>query len=348
MIPYSRPDYLALMARIESDLAAVPASLRAPLSAMWSRVTSGMHSHLDWVDAQCSPLTCELERLYDWAALYGVSRLLASASTGNVIAKGNVGAKLLAGALLRGSNGLDYKVLAATTLLAGNTIVAVRCTTASAASNLAAGLQLALIDPVIGVNNTLTVDGASLGGGADDELLADWRARVATEWMQVVTNGARSGKPDDYRFWARSAHQSVSGEIVQLHVLGTGTVVVRPICNNLANRLPTQAVLDAVSLLFARTVPAVSDWRVTAPVVHPISFTIHLQPAVDTAANRLSITNALKALILTKGADGVLTLLWSEVDATVAMTTALYVLDESIAITWLPNEVPVFGAIIWN
>jgi len=64
VIQYIRPAYQALFARVEGDLAAMPAALRAPLSAAWSRACNGMHGHLDWVDAQCSPLTCELERLY--------------------------------------------------------------------------------------------------------------------------------------------------------------------------------------------------------------------------------------------------------------------------------------------
>ncbi|MDD5613416.1 MAG: baseplate J/gp47 family protein, partial [Gallionella sp.] len=139
MIPYSRPSYTELLTRIEADLAAMPAVLRAPLSAAWANACNGLHGHLDWLDAQCSPLTCELERLSDWGVLYRVERLLATASTGTLLATGNVAAKLLSGALLRGPNGLDYMVVAAVTLGAGNTPVAVRCANAGADGNLIAG-----------------------------------------------------------------------------------------------------------------------------------------------------------------------------------------------------------------
>lgn len=347
MTPYSRPSYNALLTRISADLAAMPAALRTPLAASWAQACNGLHGHLDWLDAQCSPLTCELDRLNDWAALYSVGRLLATAATGNVLATGNVGAQLLANTLLRGSNGLDYQVLAAVVLGVGNTSVAVRCTTCGSAGNVAAGLLLTLIDPLVGIATALTVDAQAITGGAEDELVNDWRARVATEWLQMVKNGARSGKPDDYQFWARSAHPSVSGAIVQPHALGTGTVVVRPICNSLPQRLPTPGILSALTTLFARVVPAVADWRVVVPVAHPISFTLHLQPAVDSIANRAAITAALKDLIATKGTDGVLTLLWAEVDTTLGMITSLYVLDETVPIVWLANEVPVFQAINW-
>lgn len=349
MTAYIRPAYPALLARIENDLAAMPAVLRAPLAAAWARAANGLHSHLDWIDAQCSPLTCELERLYDWAALYGGDRLLARAAAGNVLATGNVGSQLLAGALLRGANGLDYSVLSAVTLGAGDTVVSVRGTTRGDAGNLVAGQVMTLVDPVVGVNNSLTVDVDGIGGGAEDELVEAWRARVAEEWRTIVTTGARSGKVADYRYWAKSAHQSVTGALVQPHALGMGTVVVRPICNGLIDRFPTQAVLDAVALLLGRVAPATADWRVVAPAVFPVSLSIHLLPAFDTAPNRAAIFAALNSLVLTKGGTDAesLQLLWAEVDAVIAITTSQYVIDESVPIVWAAWEVPVLHPINW-
>lgn len=349
MITYNRPAYQALLTRIASDLAAMPAVLREPLSATWARACNGMHGHLDWLDAQCSPLTCELERLYDWAALYGVERLLATVATGNALATGNAGTQLLAGTLLRGQNGLDYTVLAAVVLGAGATPVAVQCVTRGSAGNLVAGQTLTLVDPVPGVNNAFTAGNIGITGGAEDELVDAWRARVAEEWRTVTTSGARSGKPEDYRFWAKRAHPSVTGALVQKHALGVGTVVVRPVCNGLADRLPTQAVLDAVAAYFDGIAPATADWRVTAPGTHPVTLTIHLQPLVDTADNRAAITAALNALVLTKGgtSDEALQLLWAEVDTTIAVITSQYTLDETGSIVWSANEVPVLQPVNW-
>lgn len=349
MTPYSRPAYQALLTRIEADLATMPAVLRDRLAPMWARVNNGMHGHLDWIDKQCSPLTCELERLYDWAELYNVPRLLAAASVGQALASGNEGSQLLAGTLLRGPNGLDYTVLAAVVLGAGNTAVSIRCTATGSAGNLAAGQQLTLVDPVAGVNAALTVDAAGISGGADDELVNAWRARVNDEWIYVRTHGARSGKPEDYRFWAKSAHADVTGALVQLHNLGIGTVVVRPICNGLPDRLPTQAVLDAVSVKFAAVVPATADWRSTFPATYPVTLTIHLLPAVDTPENRAAITAALAALVLSKGGNDTeeLQLLWAEVDTAIAVVTDQYTLDETGSIAWQAHEVPVLQPINW-
>lgn len=351
MTPYTRPAYKALLQRIEADLAAMPAVLRGPLSVMWSRVTSGMHGHLDWLDKQCSPLTCELERLYDWAALYHVDRLTAKAAGGGVLATGNAGAQLLADAVLRGPNGLDYTVQAAIVLGAGNTPVTIRCATKGAAGNLAAGQKLTLVDPALGVDNILTVDALGISGGADDEEVNAWRVRVYEEWRAISQRGARSGKPEDYRYWAKTAHQSVTGALVQEHVLGMGTVVVRPVCNGLANRLPTQAILDAVAAdLQNGNAPATADWRVTFPSVYQVSLNIHLMPAADTAQNRAAIFDSVNALVLSKGGNDVpdVQIPWGEVDAAIAAVTLQYVLDETVPVAWQAHQVPVLQPINWT
>lgn len=348
MIPYNRPAYHALLARVDSDLAALPAALRGPLSAMWARMVNGMHGHLDWIALQNSPLTCELERLYDWAALYGVERLLARKAAGVALASGVAGTQLLANTRLRGQNGLDYVVLAAVVLGAGNTPVSVRCAAPGSAGNLLSGRPLTLVDPVPGCNGTLTVGAAGITGGAEDEAVNAWRARVVEEWATVVASGARSGKPDDYRVWARAAHQSVTGALVSLHVLGIGTVLVRPVCNGLADRLPTQAVLDAVAAKYAAIAPATADWNVVAPVARPVTLDIHLLPAADTVENRAAIQDALDVLVLSKGGgDESLQLLWAEVDAAISVITTQYTIDESGSIAWLADEVPVLRPINW-
>lgn len=325
----------------------MPTALREPLAATWARACSGLHGHLDWLDAQCSPLSCELERLYDWAALYAVNRLLAVAAKGSVLATGLADAQLYAGSLLRAPNGKDYVVLATVTLGAGDTPVAIRCTTSGSFGNLNVGTVLTLIDPIAGINSTLIVDALGISGGADDEPVTAWRARCALEWSLVVAGGARSGKPEDYRYWARSAHPSISDAKVLPQALGMGTVLILPICNGLVNRLPTPSILDSVRTRLLQIAPAVSDWRVAVPVLHPVALSIHLQPTVDTVANRNAIAAALTTLLLSKGGDANLTLAWAEIDATLALVTSQYVLDESGVVRWRDNELPILAPINW-
>lgn len=348
MTAYARPSYADLKSRIEADLAAMPGVLRTPLAAAWARACHSQHGYLEWIDAQCSPLTCELERLADWAALYGVDRLLATAAVGKVLATGAAGTELLADTVARGPSGIDYVVTEAVTLGAGETVVPVRASETGSAGNLLAGQTLTLIDPVPGCSSSLTVGPLGLTGGAEDETVEAWRARVAEEWRVVTTRGARSGKPDDYRFWAKSAHPSVSGALVQPHALGVGTVLVRPICNGLASRQPTQAVLDAVAAYMYKVAPATADWRLAAPIVHPVAVAIDLQAAVDSAEARTAIEAALGAAVLAKIAESAL-LTPAEIDVAIATVTSQYARIAPMAdVAAGAGEVLVLSPVIWS
>lgn len=347
MTDYARPSYLEIKARIEADLAAMPAVLREAIAAANAREFHGEYGYLDWIRAQISPLTCELEMLYTWAALYFVNRLDATAASGIALATGNIGSMVLADTILRGTNGLDYKVLSAVTLGAGNNPITMRCTTTGLDSNLITGQILSLVDPIAGVDSDFTVDATGLTGGAEQELVDAWRTRVVDEWQVVVSRGARSGKPDDYRAWAKRAHPSVTTALVQLHTLGIGTVVVRPICNSLANRLPTAAVIQAVEDMLAIYAPATADWRVTEPLVHNVASTIDLLAGFDTAPNRTDITSAINTTILAETSETAV-LAMAEVDASIATVTTQYTRIAPVAdIAVAAGEVLVFAGITW-
>ncbi len=345
---YTRPTYSELKDRIAADLAAIPLVLSGPLSVMWAQAAHGQHGHLDWIAKQCSPLTCELERLHDWASLYSVPRLMATAATGSVLATGNIGSQLLADHPLRASSGLDYTATNAVELSAGPTPVRVRCTAAGSAGNLASGQVLTLVDPALGVNNSLTVDAVGIAGGAEDEDVEAWRLRVAEEWQTVTSRGARSGKPEDYIAWAKRAHPSVTGALVQPHVLGMGSVIVRPICDSLAGRVPTPAVLAAVDTFLLSIAPATGDWRLAVPLQRQVQPVIHLQDAVDNQSNRDSISAALQALVLSKVENNA-RLLRAEVDGAIGRVTNQYELTSPTeTIQAAPGEILVFAQVVWQ
>lgn len=320
---YTRPSYEQLRDRIGADLAAMPAVLRGPLSAAWARACHGEHGHLDWLYEQCSPLTCEGERLADWALLYNVPRLGATIAEGVVDCTGSIGAALLAGALARGTNGLDYEVDTAVTFTGTTAEAQVLCTTPGTEGNLPAGAKLTLIDPLSGVGSDLVVGASGLSGGAALELVEDWRARVVEEWQTVTTDGARGGRKADYVFWAKAAHPSVTGALVQMHVLGLGTVVVRPICNGLAQRLPSAAVLAAVRVKMANAAPGMPEVTVAAPDLVPVTAQIDLAAAVDTAPNRAAVEAAFTALVNSEQTDEAVLQL-AEMDAAIALVTTQY------------------------
>ena len=345
---YSRPVFFDLHNRIRVDLAVIPDALALPLSAMWARACHSLHGYLDWILAQCSPLTCELERLYDWSALYATNRLLAVAAQGSVLATGNAGAVVLADTLLRSSHGFDYVVMNAVTLTATDTPVSVRCTTRGAITNVAANQVLTLIDPVLGCNNNMRVSSHGLTGGADDESVDAWRLRVAEEWQTMVKYGGRAGKVRDYIAWAKAAHPSVTGALVDPHALGIGTVLIRPICNDLDNRLPTQSILNAIATYLSPLVPATADWRLATPLLHPVTVSIQLSPDVNTAENQLKITNVLSALVRSKISNQD-TILITDIDIAILSVTSEYVRNLPMSsITAAAGEVFILSPVVFT
>ena len=347
MTVYARPTYEQLRDRIAADLAAMPAVLREPLSAAWARACYGEHGHLNWLYAQCTPLACDEDRLQDWATLYSVTRLAATAASGPVAFTGTPGATLLKDAVLRGTNGLDYSTLSAVTLSTTAGVASVVCSTLGAEGNLPAGAVLTLVDPLSGIASALTVGAQGLSGGAAEELAEDWRARVVNEWQTLTTLGARAGRAADYVYWAQSGHPSVTGALVEMHTLGLGTVVVRPVCNALAGRLPTQAVLDAVRGYLEATAPVMPEVYVVAPTVRAVAVTLDLVPAVDTAANRAAIEQSLGALVLAEQTTGA-TLLLSEIDAAVATVTTQYTRVAPVAaLTCATGEIFALPVVTW-
>jgi uncharacterized phage protein gp47/JayE len=348
MPAYSRPSLSDLDTRINADLAALPAVLRGPLSHAWAQACHGLHGHLEWVDRQCSPLTCELERLYDWAALYGVERLPASLATGSALATGSPGSVVFADTLLRGTNGLDYRVIETHFMAdSGAAVIPVLAVLVGEDSNLPPSARLAFISPVPGVDNKLTVADTGITGGAAEETLDDWRWRVADEWQTMTLHGARGGRVEDYRYWCESAHPAVTGALVFPHAMGMGTVVVHPICDDYPDRMPTPGVLSAIAEYLAGIVPATADWKLAAPVIRPVNVTLHLDASIDSESSREKIAQALLfAVLAEKSEESVLHV--AELDAAISTVTSQYTRIEPLQnIAAQPGEVLVLAAVTW-
>jgi uncharacterized phage protein gp47/JayE len=349
MPDYPRPTLAELTRRIRADLADMPAALLAPLSRAWAEACHGLHGYIAWVDLQNSPLTCELERLYDWASLYNVARLDATPATGTAIATGTPGSVVLGDTRLRGPNGIDYTVTGANFMAnTGVATVSLRAEQTGEDSNLPAGAELTLIDPIAGVAPTFTVGDDGLTGGAAQEDVDDWRLRVIDEWQSITRRGARGGRDEDYRDWAMDAHPAVTGALVFPHALGLGSVVVHPICDGNINRQPDPAVLAAVADLLETVAPATADWRVAAPVIRPVTVSLHLDPAVDTAQARERIARAILDTILAEKTERAVLYL-AELDAGIATVTSQYTRyapTQDIAVS--AGEVLVLSEIVWK
>lgn len=324
---FERPSFAQLVAQITADLSSFATDLREALSTVWAKTIHSLYAYIDWVNLQNTPLYCDLERLHDWAELYNSPRLQAVAATGRIQVTGNSGAIVLVDSLWRGDNGLDYRVTNAATLVDGAATATVVCTTVGSVGNIPASAALTVVDPLAGVAAEAIAWTDGITGGAEIEDLEDWRARVVDEWQVAVTRGGRAGRPEDYRAWARAAHPSITGALIQSHDYGSGTVAIRPICNDLDNRLPTQPIIDAVKTYLASPLgaPATADWFVYPPVLKGLVVTVDLASDIDTQENRNAVKTALLAMVLREATENA-TLFIAEIDAAIANVTTQYTL----------------------
>ena len=164
----------------------------------------------------------------------------------------------------------------------------------------------------------------------------------------MTVRGARGGRAEDYRYWCMSAHPAVTGALVQPHLLGLGTVVVRPICDAAVNRLPPPGVMDAIADYLTAIAPATADWRMTEPLIRPVSITLRLDAAINTAHNRERIAAAILATILAEKTESAM-LYMAEVDSAIATVTNLYTrIAPTADIPAQQGEVLVLSDILWQ
>ena len=350
---YKRPQLRDLRSRILGDLRAglglqtIPGqSVLRALANAEAGAASALHAHLAWLARQIHPGYCDEDYLLRWASLYGVERLDATAAGGSVMISGNVGAELLANTLLQGgANGVRYATSAAVSIGAdGNATVAVVAESEGASGNLALGQELLLVSPVSGISSQSQA-ATAIEGGADQESIEAWRSRVVLKW----TDKKRYGDASDYEYWALSAHPDVTHAWVGDNALGLGTVLVRPFCNELAERIPTQAVLDDVVDYIQLYKPQGVRVYVEPPIASPIDFDIDITTAGDdTAANRSAIETALRSAVKAytdEGATVQRSAFRAAIDA-VTRDNVLYTPADNLYMN--VGELATFGSITWR
>lgn len=304
----------------------------------------GLHANIQARERNFLPdARAEAEGVERWAALLGYWYLDATAAVGGLTVSGSSGAVLATGSRLQYSDGTEYATTADLTLVGATGSVTVEASALGAAGNLPAGAKLTLLSPVSGINSTLTVDGSGLAGGADQEGLDALRNRVLAR-LRLPPMG---GSATDYQTWALEGHAAVTRAWVSPLEQGAGTVVVRVVCDNEVDPIPTTPVLDAVLAYIDSKRPVTAEVFVVAPVAVPLNFEIQLTP--DSTALRATVTSALQDLLRREAAPGG-TILRTHIAE--AISTAVGETDHLLQlpaanVTHAAGEMAVFGSITW-
>lgn len=255
---------------------------------------------MEWSFAQLFPDTAEREYLDRHASIWGVSRIPAAAASGPASWQAQPGAIVPAGALVRRTDGVQYRTELGGTELNGRIDLQLECLTFGAAGNADPGTLLNFMTTSAGVAVQGVVTEPGIAGGAneqsDDALLQAVLTRI-----QLPPHG---GAAFDYVRWALEVPGVTRAWCNPLEA-GAGTVVVRFMMDDVRppDGIPTPADVQRVWEHIEPLRPVTAKVTVAAPVALPINVRINgLIP--DTPAIRAEIETSLRHMLLEEAEPG--------------------------------------------
>lgn len=290
-----------ISARLDSETPPLAVGLLNILSWIIAGVAFSIYSTIAWTARKSLPDSDDPEVVAGWGSAFEIPRLDPVAAAGGVSFTGTNGSIAAAGSILVAESGQQYTLDADVEIAAGVGSGNVTAIDAGAAGNVAAGQQLTLLVPIAGIGASVTVGVDGIAGGADQESIAAWDARI----LERLRAPPQGGSEADYIFWARSAHPSVTNVWVSDNGYGTGTVVVRFMTYGAtSNGIPAPQVVDAVfDYIDARRQVGMAALFVVAP--EPVAVDLTLDNVTpDTLAVRSAIEAEINALIVREATPG--------------------------------------------
>lgn len=305
----------------------------------------GLHAHIDYRYRNFLPdELADAEGVERWARRFKLWYRDATPAGGQVTISGTPGSTLLAGTTLQFTQDQLYTVREDLTLGASTGQAAVEAVTAGSAGNLPTGARLTLVSPVVGIQSTATVGADGLTGGADQEDLPGLRDRLHRRMAEPPQGGTLA----DYETWALESHTAITRAWATEHEQGTGSVVVRVVCDNQDSPIPGAEVLEAADAYIGQRRPAGRrSVYLLPPVDVPVQYQIRAVP--NTLQVRAAIEAELRDLHRREAAPSA-TLLLSHIREAVSLAsgeTDNEVLYPTADLAHGTGQMPTFGGITW-
>lgn len=339
MLP-TQPTLQELKARMLADLDYRLPSLRlrpaksvlVVLATVLAGAVSSLYAFAGWIAQQLDPLTASEAWLSVWAARLGCPRKEATASSGSVSFTG--AADIPIGTRLRHAvTGLPYRT--AGLLAAG--VCPVVAETAGAAGNLLAPSSLTLETPIAGVSMTATL-ATDLAGGADQETLPAWAARVA----EKLQERQKIGDADDYRRWAKESHPAIADAIVEGNTPLLGDIRITVLGTAAA------PVVDAIVLAAAQAnLDRKRNMGCTVRLQSALSLPIAIRIADVAAVDQAAIEAAIRNLFVSRAKFGAQ--IWpEEIERILELYTPTYTLLSPVSKVTAPaGGILAYGGVAW-
>lgn len=351
---FERPTLTELIERDIADMSSrvnggAGSVLRRAVLGVLARTMAGashmMHGHLDWVSRQILPTTCDADRVQEFADVFELPEKAAAASVGTVTFTGTNGSVIAAATELRRNDDARFTTDSEVTIASGTASVTVTAVDAGEAGDTDAGIVLALVSPISGVNNSVTVAAGGIAGGRDPETVEERRARV----LQRIRKPPHGGAASDYEEWALEVPGVTRVWSFPLH-MGPSTVGVAFVLDGEADIFPNSAkvqeVQDYIDAPGRR--PVTANVTVFAPVPNPINPTIFLTPS--TPAVKAAVQAELEDMLSRESEPGA-TILLSHIREAVSIAAGEYdhhVTSPTDDFTNNATQMATLGTITWG
>ena len=300
-MPFIRPSLETLITRTAAQVAAkmglgplLPASVQYVLARVVAGQSHLAHGHISWAARQIMPDTAESEFLGRWAHVWDVPRKDATKATGEVTFTGTGTALIPAGTKLVRADGLQFVTDVAVNLVAGTaTDVAITASATGASYNTAAGVELALVSALDGVNSPATIEADASGDGTTGGNAEETDKSLLARLLRRIRNPPHGGAPADYEAWALEVAGVTRAWTLPLW-LGEGTVGLAFVRDDdTGSILPSAGEITTVrDYIEDRTrLPVTAALTVIAPTA------VDLDPAITLTPNTTAVQDAVSAAL---------------------------------------------------
>jgi len=362
-MPFTRNTLQEIVDRIVSDfqtrITGATSLLRRSTLSVIARINAGafhlLYEYLDFQARQLFITTADGAALDTHASEFGIVRNAAEEAIGSGGATGTNGSVIPAGVELQSTDQEVYTIDTEVTIAAGVGTLNFTANLAGEDGNDDAGITLSFVNPIIGVNTSVTVDSDGIISGADEETDTALRIRILSRKRQAPHGGIAA----DYENWALEVSGTTRAWAIAQYN-GAGTIGLAFVRDNDDNLLPNSTLRDAMRTYIIEHDDPITQETVGMPVTAEpgfyiiemaalsIDFDISISP--NTSVVQAAITSNLEDLILRDG-GAEQTLYLSRITEAISLATGevKHTLNSPVVDTTATSgQVHILGTITWS
>jgi uncharacterized phage protein gp47/JayE len=314
-----------------------------------------MYGFLNYVADQLFAARADTEGLEAIGDEYGITRNSATAATGSGAATGTNGTVIPAGSELQSTSGQVYETDSAATIATGTATLDFTAQEAGEDGNDDGGISLSFVSPIVGIDNTVTVDSDGIQGGTDEETDENLRDRILSRKRKPPHGGAEF----DYETWAKEV-SGVTRVWTFPQYQGNGTIGVAFTRDNDTSIIPNQVQRQTVYDYIVEHSDPGTGKTVGIPVtaepgffvieIEQLAVNIEIDISPNTATVQSNVRGQLEDYIFREGGPGN-TLYLSKISEAISLAVGeeRHELVSPVAdVSAATNQVHVLGTVTFN